>query len=47
MSSIMLEIKNLNKYFGKDQILKNINLAIKKGEIVVILGPSGTGKSTL
>ncbi len=47
MSSIMLEIKNLNKYFGKDQILKNINLSIKKGEIVVILGPSGSGKSTL
>jgi aspartate/glutamate/glutamine transport system ATP-binding protein len=43
----MVEIKNLNKWFGKNHILKNINLSIKKGEVVVILGPSGSGKSTL
>jgi len=43
----MVEIKNLNKWFGKNQILKNINLNINKGEVVVILGPSGSGKSTL
>jgi len=47
MSKIMLEIKNLNKYFGKNQVLKNINLSVKKGEVIVILGPSGSGKSTL
>jgi len=43
----MIEIKNLNKWFGKNHILKNINLSIKKGEVIVILGPSGSGKSTL
>jgi len=43
----MVEIKNLNKWFGKNQVLKNINLNVSKGEVVVILGPSGSGKSTL
>ena len=43
----MVEIKNVNKWFGKNHILKDINLSIKKGEVVVILGPSGSGKSTL
>lgn len=43
----MVEIKNLNKWFGKNHILKNINLSVKKGEVVVVLGPSGSGKSTL
>jgi general L-amino acid transport system ATP-binding protein len=40
-------IKALNKWYGKFHALKNINLEIKKGEIVVICGPSGSGKSTL
>ena len=43
----MVEIKDLNKWFGEDQVLKNINLKVSKGEVVVILGPSGSGKSTL
>ncbi len=43
----MVEIKDLNKWFGKNQVLKNINLKVSKGEVVVILGPSGSGKSTL
>lgn len=43
----LLEIKNLTKSFGENVILKNINLSVKKGEVVVILGPSGCGKSTL
>ena len=43
----MLEVKNLKKSFGKKQVLKGINLHVKKGEIVGIIGPSGCGKSTL
>ncbi len=42
-----LEISNFNKKFGNTQALKDINLAIEKGEIVSIIGPSGSGKSTL
>ncbi len=43
----MLEIKNLSKRFGDQQVLDHINLKIKKGKVFVIIGPSGTGKSTL
>ena len=44
----MVTVENLSKTFGTDtKVLKNINLNIKKNEIVAILGPSGTGKSTL
>lgn len=43
----MVIIKNVNKWFDKNHVLKDINLEVKKGEVVVIIGPSGSGKSTL
>lgn len=43
----MLELKNINKSFEKTEVLKNINLHIQKGEIVSLLGLSGSGKSTI
>lgn len=43
----ILKINNLNVTYGKQSILKNINLNISKGEITSIIGPSGCGKSTL
>ena len=43
----ILTIKDLHKSFDKNEILKGINLEIKKGEIISIIGPSGSGKSTL
>ena len=43
----MIKIENLHKSFGKLEVLKGIDLEVKKGEIVVIIGSSGTGKSTL
>ncbi|WP_100638960.1 amino acid ABC transporter ATP-binding protein [Marinobacter salexigens] len=43
----MIKLTSLSKHFGKTVVLDEINLTIEKGEIVVIIGPSGTGKSTL
>lgn len=43
----MINLKNVNKYFGKLHVLKDINLNVKEGEKLVIIGPSGSGKSTL
>ena len=43
----ILQIKDLHKSFEKTEILKGINLDVKKGEIISIIGPSGSGKSTL
>lgn len=43
----MIHMKDVNKYFGDNHVLKNINLDIEEGEKVVIIGPSGSGKSTL
>ncbi|MCR1953360.1 amino acid ABC transporter ATP-binding protein [Clostridioides mangenotii] len=43
----MISIKNLNKRFGDLVVLKDITLDIKEGEVVALIGPSGTGKSTL
>ena len=43
----MIEFKNVEKYYGKFHALKNINLEFEKGEVVVVIGTSGSGKSTM
>lgn len=47
MTEVVLRLSHLTKSFGEKKILKNITVAIEKGEKVVILGASGCGKSTL
>src|SRR5436309_7588645 len=45
-NGIILEAQDIRKSFGPKQVLKGIDLAVKKGEVVTILGPNGCGKST-
>lgn len=46
-TQVIIELQDMNKWFGDFHVLKHINLTVKKGEKIVICGPSGSGKSTL
>ena len=43
---MLLQVKNVEKSFAGNQVLKDVNLSVNKGDVVVILGPSGSGKTT-
>ncbi|HWU09580.1 MAG TPA: amino acid ABC transporter ATP-binding protein [Streptomyces sp.] len=43
----LIELRDVNKHFGKLHVLQDINLTVGRGEVVVVIGPSGSGKSTL
>ena len=43
----LIQMQNVNKFFGDFQALKNVNLEVQKGERIVVCGPSGSGKSTM
>ena len=43
----MIELKNICKSFGRNEVLKGVSASISKGEVVCIIGPSGSGKSTI
>tara|TARA_Y100000996_G_scaffold134494_1_gene102168 strand:+ start:48 stop:782 length:735 start_codon:yes stop_codon:yes gene_type:complete len=47
MSNAIIQIKNVDKWFGDFQVLKDINLEVEKNKKIVVCGPSGSGKSTL
>ena len=42
----LIEVKNLNKFFGKKQVLKDVSFSVKEGEILGFIGPNGAGKTT-
>ena len=43
----IVELVDVNKWFGNFHVLRNINLSVRRGERIVICGPSGSGKSTM
>lgn len=47
MADYVLQLKNINKYFGKNHVIKHVNLNFEKGHFITFLGPSGCGKTTL
>ena len=47
MTQTIIQMKDVNKWFGEFQVLKNINLEVEKNKKIVVCGPSGSGKSTL
>ncbi len=47
MPDQIIQIRDVNKWFGEFQVLKNINLEVEKNKKIVVCGPSGSGKSTL
>ena len=47
MSDKIIEMKNVNKWFGDFQVLKDVNLEVNQKQKIVVCGPSGSGKSTL
>ncbi len=44
---VVIELKNVHKWYGQFHVLKNLNFTVKRGERLVICGPSGSGKSTM
>ncbi|RVU30571.1 MULTISPECIES: amino acid ABC transporter ATP-binding protein [Neptunomonas] len=46
-AQFMIELRDMNKWYGEFHVLKNINLQVQRGERIVICGPSGSGKSTM
>lgn len=44
--NVILEVKDLHKYYGKQEVLKGISTTVQKGDVIAIIGPSGCGKST-
>jgi general L-amino acid transport system ATP-binding protein len=47
MAAPLIELQQVNKWYGEFHVLRNINLSVAKGERIVICGPSGSGKSTM
>ena len=46
-NNVILEVKDLHKSFGEQEVLKGISTEVNRGDVIAIIGPSGCGKSTI
>ena len=46
MPKTIVEVKNLKKVYGKNEVLKDISEKVEQGQVICVIGPSGSGKST-
>ena len=44
---MMIDVKNIKKSFGANEVLRGVSFSVDKGEIISVIGPSGSGKSTM
>ena len=44
---VIIDVKNLHKKYGHTEVIKGVDLTVRKGEVICIIGPSGAGKSTI
>ena len=44
---VIIDVKNLHKNYGHTEVIKGVDLTVRKGEVICIIGPSGAGKSTI
>ena len=47
MTEPIVRLQNVNKFFGENHVIRNLNLDIEEGEFLTLLGPSGCGKTTI
>ena len=46
-NDVIIDVKDLHKSYGQTEVIKGVDMTVRKGEVICIIGPSGAGKSTI
>ena len=46
-NDVIIDVKDLHKSYGQTEVIKGVDMTVRKGEVICIIGPSGAGKSTM